>query len=298
MATNEAMKSALQTSAPQKSLVQMINESAKELGRALPAHLNADRITRIATTACRTNPKLLQCSPESFLGALFTSAQMGLEPVAGMAYLIPFSNSKKKPDGTWHKVLEAQFVVGYKGLIDLFYRHAKAVEIVWGVVHENDEFEFEYGSNAILRHRPKLTDRGTVIAYWVQATLSNGGKPFKVMSHEDCMAHGREHSKTFDKKTNSFYNDSPWHNEPQAMCLKTVLIQLAKILPLSVELQRAISADESSRDFRDVIKDGLDAPSKTEWKDEVPGEESPATVEPLPPGVSVQKKDEDIPFGE
>lgn len=279
MATQADMTKAIAEKAadPAESMVALINKSAKELGRALPAHLNPERITRIAVTEIRKNPKLALCSQESFLGALFTSAQTGLELVAGRAYIIPFQNSRKKADGSWHKVYEAQFVIGYKGLADLFYRHEKAVQLDWGVVYSNDEFEFEFGTNAFLRHRPKLTDRGNVVAYWVQAGLSGGGKPFKVMSHAECMAHGQEHSKTWVSKEWSeekrrmvdcephFAKDSPWFKEPESMCLKTVLIQLAKLLPLSVELQRAISVDESSRDFRDALRVGLDAPSTTAW---------------------------------
>ena len=49
------------------------------------------------------------------------------------------------------------------------------------------------------------------------------------------------------------------------MALKTVLVQLAKLLPLSVELQRAISADETSRDFRAGIENALDLPVTTDW---------------------------------
>jgi recombinational DNA repair protein RecT len=51
------------------------------------------------------------------------------------------------------------------------------------------------------------------------------------------------------------------------MCLKTVLIQLAKLLPLSVELQRALGADETSREYRSGIEDALDLPDTTAWQE-------------------------------
>jgi recombination protein RecT len=87
------------------------------------------------------------------------------------------------------------------------------------------------------------------------------------------MAHGRQHSKTFDAKTGQFYPASPWAKEPDAMCLKTVLIQLAKLLPLSIELQRAISADETSREYREGIDDALDIPAQ-DWEIEKPNNEN------------------------
>ena len=80
-----------------------------------------------------------------------------------------------------------------------FYRHEKAVELAWGIVHENDEFSYELGTGASLKHKPALKDRGSPIAYWVMAKLNNGGKPFAVMSYDDCKAHGLKHSKSVDK---------------------------------------------------------------------------------------------------
>lgn len=269
-ATDQTTKAITNTAKP-LTIRDLINKQAKELGRALPSHMSPERLVRIALTCIRTNPKLAQCTPESLLGTLFTAAQLGIEPVAGRAYLIPFSNSRKKPDGSWHKILEAQYVMGYKGIVELYYRHDKAVQLDWGVVRENDDFQYELGTASFLKHRPALTNRGKVIGYYAVATLKNGGKPFMFMSVEDCMSHGREHSKTYDKKTSSFYSDSPWATDPDSMCLKTVLLQLAKLLPLSVELQRALAADETTRHFNPDIPDALDVPSETDWsEDEIP----------------------------
>lgn len=247
------------------SLRELIEKSAKELGRSLPKHMNPERMVRIALTTIRMNPELGKCTPESFLGALFTASQLGIEPVGGRAYLLPFRNSRKKPDGSWHSVLEAQFVLGYKGLAEMFYRHDKSVQLEWGIVHEKDEFEFEKGTSSYLKHKPVLTKRGAPVAYYVVATLSNGGKVFEIMSREDCLAHGKKHSKTVDKKSGEFYAASPWATSTDSMCLKTVLVQLCKVLPLSVELQKAIQNDESSRDYRYGVQDVLDVPSTTAW---------------------------------
>ena len=265
--TNEVGKELSKTDNGSSDLRTLIEKSAKELGRALPEHLRSDRLVRIALTCVRQNPELGRCTPESFLGALFTAAQLGIEPVGGRAYLLPFRNSRKKPDGSWHSVLEAQFVLGYKGLAEMFYRHDKSVQLEWGIVHQNDEFDFEKGTSSYLKHKPILTNRGEPIAYYVVASLNNGGKVFEIMSREDCLAHGRKHSKTIDKKTGEFYAASPWSTSPDSMCLKTVLVQLCKVLPLSVELQKAIQVDESSRDYRHGVKDVVDVPSTTNWVD-------------------------------
>lgn len=272
MSKADEVTKAIQAAPKAVSVQELINKNVKELGRALPDHMNPERLARIALTCIRLNPKLGQCTPESFMGALFTAAQIGIEPVAGRAYILPFQNSRKKADGSWHSVLEAQFLLGYKGMAELFYRHEKAVDLAWGIVHENDEFTCEMGTNAALRHKPAMKERGKPIAYWVMATLKSGGKPFAVMSHEDCRSHGLKHSKSVDRKTGDFLASSPWATSFDSMALKTVLVQLAKLLPLSVELQKAITADESSREFRAGVEDVLDLPDTTTWNNPVEAE--------------------------
>lgn len=281
MANVEATKAALQQKAPAKDLRLLIKEAATELSLALPEHMRAERLVRIALTCIRQTPKLASCTPESFLGALFTAAQLGIEPIAGRAYLLPFFNSKKKEDGTWHKVLEAQFVMGYKGLSELFYRHEKAVMLSWGVVKTNDLFEYELGTSAFLKHRPVAGDRGATYAFYVMADVGKA-KPFHVMTLEECLEHGKKHSKTFDKKSGKFYEDSPWVTNTEAMCLKTCLIQLGKVLPLSFELQRAIEQDETSREYRKGVQDILETPSTTTWNE--PVQIDAPKEEPIDPG--------------
>jgi len=244
----------------------VIRSSVKELARALPSHLNADRIARIALTSIRLNPELAKCTHESFLGSLFVLAQIGIEPIAGRAYLLPFNN-KKKMGNDWKTLKEVQAVIGYKGLIELFYRNDAALSIDTQTVYANDDFEYEYGTNSFLKHKPKMTDRGNVIGYYAVAKMRGGASIFKYMSLEECMEHGKKHSKTFNQKLGEFSSYSPWTTEPDAMCKKTVLIQLSKLLPLSVEIQRAIQVDETSRHYRKGINDALDLPDETDWNE-------------------------------
>lgn len=266
MSTVDAVKNALTQAPKSVPLQDLIQQSVKELGRALPSHLSPDRLVRIALTTIRLNPTLAQCTPESFLGSLFTLAQLGLEPVAGRAYLLPFNN-KRKIGGEWKSIMEVQALVGYKGLVELFYRHEKAVMLTWGVVHEGDDFQYQKGTGQFLHHTPAQKKRGEIMGYWVAAKLQNGGEPFEYMTKDECMAHGAKHSKTYDKNGGKFYDSSPWAKEPEAMCLKTVLIQLAKLLPLSMELQQAIANDETSRDFRRGVSDVLDIAPTTNWEE-------------------------------
>lgn len=269
---------------PAPSLQTLINSSVKELSRATKDQLDADRLARIALTNIRITPDLAKCTPESFLGALFTSAQIGIEPVGGRAYLLPFNN-KRKINGEWKTIREVQFIMGYKGLVELFFRHTKSVMLSWGVVHEKDEFAYEYGTNAFLKHIPARSERGMVQGYWVMAQITNGGKPFMFMTAAECLEHGKKHSKTYDGK--NFYDNSPWNKNVESMSLKTVLIQLSKLLPLSVEIQQAIAADETSREFRKGIDNAFDLPDTTNWNET-----------PTQPEEGEKPEDPKIEFGE
>lgn len=260
------------------TIEEYVESKKTEISQLLPANMTIDRFLRIAYTALRLNPKLADCTQQSIVGALFQSAQLGLEPnVEGQAYIIPYTNTKYQ-NGKKVFVTEAQFQMGYKGYIELFYRHGSAASIDMHAVYENDIFEYSYGTDAYIKHCPKFKDRGQVVAFYAIARLRNGGSVFKVMSVDECLEHGKTHSKCYitkewDKFNNRyvpvephFEPNSPWAKDFNAMCKKTVLIQLAKILPKSIELQRAIAMDNTTKSF--IRKDMFEVPDETNWDSE------------------------------
>ena len=264
--TEQIKQQALVKKQKSRSIPELIKLSLNELGKALPAHLNAERLGRIALTTMRLNPALAECTPESFLGALFQSAQLGLEPnVEGQAYLIPYTNSKKVGN-EWIKVKEVQFQIGYKGYIELFYRHELSCTLDMHRVFSNDEFDYSYGTDSFLKHKPCVNgDRGDVIGYYAVAKLRNGSI-FKYMTKTECIEHGQTHSKSFDKVKKEFDKNSPWSKEPDAMCKKTVLIQLMKLLPKSVEIQKALAMDNTTKSKVNI--DMFNIKDETNWNDE------------------------------
>lgn len=266
MSNVETVKQQVAEMKPMQGLKELVEKSAKEIGRALPQHMRPERVVRIAITCINNNPQLANCTPSSFMGSLFAMAQLGLEPVGGRCYLLPFNN-KRKVGNEWKTVKEVQLVVGYKGYVDLFYRHEAAISIDGHTVYEKDSFDYEYGINPMLKHRPAEGDRGKEKGYYVVAKLRGGGNVFRYMTREECMEHGRKHSKTWDNEKQQFHPSSPWNKESGPMCLKTVLLQTSKFLPLSIEIQQAIAADESSRDYREGVQNTLDLPITTSWEE-------------------------------
>ncbi|HEJ2203269.1 TPA: recombinase RecT, partial [Pseudomonas aeruginosa] len=108
-----------------------------QMALALPKHMTADRLARIALTEIRKVPALAKCNQESFLGAVMQCAQLGLEPgnALGHAYLLPFGNGKAK-DG----LSNVQLIIGYRGMIDLARRSGQIVSLTARTVHQNDQF--------------------------------------------------------------------------------------------------------------------------------------------------------------
>lgn len=198
-----------------------------EISKALPKVITPERFSRMVTTALTTTPKLQSCTAQSFIGSMLQAAQLGLEPNTplGQAYLIPYGN-------------QCQFQIGYKGMMDLAHRSGEIKNIEAHVVYENDEFEFEYGLNSDLKHKPTLGERGNPVWVYAVYRLINGGYGFEVMSYEDCMKHGQKYSKT--------YKNGPWQSEPQEMAKKTMIKKVLKYAPMKSDF---VTADEKVYHF-------------------------------------------------
>jgi len=201
------------------TVLELIQKMIPEVKKAIPKHLDPSRLARIFITEIRRNPKLLSCSKESLLASLMLSAQLGLEPgVLGHCYLVPYGN-------------ECQFIIGYKGMIELARRSGQISTIYAETVYENDEFEYELGLNPSIRHKPALKDRGKPIAYYGVAKFKDGGYYIKVMSKEDI-----EKRRKRSPAVNTAH--SPWNNpdDYDQMAKKTVIREMFKYLPISPEI--------------------------------------------------------------
>lgn len=213
-----------------------------QIKAALPRHMTAERMARIATTEMRKVPKLGQCDPMSFLGAVIQCAQLGLEPgnALGHAYILPF-DKREKVGGQWKTVrTEAQVIIGYRGMIDLARRSGQIVSIDARAVYEGDKFDCQLGLEPRVEHVPdwqnaNRADPAKLRFVYAVAKLKDGGVQFDVMSRAEVEGI-RARSKSAD--------NGPWVTDFPAMALKTVVRRLFKFLPVSIEIQRAVGLDE------------------------------------------------------
>lgn len=230
---------------PASTMKAYITRMKGEIAKALPSVMTPERFTRIVTSAISTTPQLAQTTPQSFLGAMMTAAQLGLEPNTplGQAYLLPYKN---------HGRLECQFQLGYKGLIDLAYRSGQVTIIQAHEVRENDEFSYSFGLEPTLHHVPARGDRGNVICYYAMFRTKDGGFGFEVMSREDVEAHARQYSKSYG---NGY---SPWSTNFDEMAKKTVLKKCLKYAPLKSDFVRAVASDETIK--TEIAEDMTEVP--------------------------------------
>jgi recombination protein RecT len=215
----------------QKDIIQLIRRNKPELEKLLGPSLTVEAFETATMTYLRMNPKLLECNPYSIVGGLRLGAQLGLSlgPL-GHFYLAPHAG-------------EAVFILGYRGMVELAYRSGKLRRITATVVRDGDDFQFRYGTRAVLDHVPQGSpgDREWLAVYAV-AELTNGGKPFEVLYPEDVEA--RRKRSALGKQ-----NKGPWETDTEAMWRKSAVRQLQRWLPQTPESAHGLATDETVPDL-------------------------------------------------
>lgn len=245
----------------------LVKSMQGEIAKALPSVLTPERFTRITLSALSANRKLQECTPTSFLGAMMTAAQLGVEPNTplGQAYLIPYRN---------HGTMECQFQLGYKGLLDLAYRSGEVQSIQAHEVREHDEFRYQFGLEPTLVHVPAQRDRGEVTHYYAIWRGKDGAFGFEVMSREDVEAHAKKFSQS--------YGNGPWKSNFDEMAKKTVLKKVLKYAPVKSDFATAVVVDETYRE-RDTETGEVFTAGWAEVPEEdagAAGEQAPIDVDP------------------
>lgn len=241
-----------------------------EIQRALPKHMNPERMSRIALTAFRQTPKLAECDPLTVFAAVVQSAQLGLEVgLMGEAHLVPFNG-------------KCQLIPGYQGLMKLARNSGLVEDIYAHEVRANDDFEMTLGLQRTLTHRPKMDGgfpasdetRGDIVGFYAVAVFKDGTRSFVAMSRHE-VDHIRDNSKGY-QAAKKYKKESPWDTDYVAMGVKTVIRRLCKFMPKSPELAQALALDDTAARGKDQginLTDAIEgnwtpAPDAEEPKDE------------------------------
>jgi recombination protein RecT len=227
--------------APQDSfqglITKQLTSQFKAIQSLVPKHVTPERLCRISLNAVSRNPKLMDCAPETIVGAIVNCASLGLEPnLLGHAYIVPFWNNKTGK-------MEAQFQIGYKGALDLIRRTGQVSTISAHEVYEGDKFEYAYGLDEKLVHIPSGEDDESKITHFYAAyKLKDGGTGFIVTTRAQMDKHRDKFTKSKNKQGVVF---GPWADHYVSMALKSVILKLIKYMPISIEQNDTQAAMEA-----------------------------------------------------
>lgn len=201
------------------------NESVKLrfkeiLGQKAPGFISS------ILSVTNSNTLLQNAEPQSIMNAAVIAATLDL-PIngsLGFAYIVPYKD-------------QAQFQIGYKGLVQLAmrsgqYKTINVAEVYEGEIKSENRFtgEYEFGE--------KTSDK--VVGYMAYFRLTNGFEKYMYMTREEAERHGKKYSQTFKRGIGL------WATDFNAMAKKTVLkMLLSKFGILSIEMQRGIQFDQS-----------------------------------------------------
>lgn len=219
-------------------------KGARRLTSSLGNEEDTRRLMAAALNSLAKTPTLAECTFESFIRCLLTSAEFRLYPGAsGECAYVPFNNSRAQ-------CKEATWIMQYQGACQLLYRSGMVKDIEAEIVCDKDYFDFQRGSNRKLTFQPadgSLEERGEWIGAYCLIRNIYGGEHIRFLSAKDIMS-----IKARSRASGS--RESPWNSEHAGdrawMWMKTVLKQAAKLAPRSAAtsavIGQALEVDEES----------------------------------------------------
>ena len=262
-------KLATQSQAPKMTVAQFFEREIPNIAAVMPKNtMDPTRMAKLAIQIWTGNPKLAACDKNSFIAALLTCAQFGLEPNTplGQAHIIPYGN-------------KATFQLGYQGLLALAYRTNEYTRIYVREVYKDDEFEVRYGLFEDLIHVPSEdgpADGELPTHIYAVYHLKNGGYGYEVWSWNKIIKHAQRFSKSYTK------SDGQWKVNPVAMAKKTVLIAVLKYAPKSLEMLQAQEVDETTQDAVGAKREYMEADYTINNEVTEPAEAVPAKTQDAP----------------
>ena len=184
-----------------------------------------------------SNKALSECDPSTTMFACLkaTALALPLDPALGMAWVIPFKDTK-------NNITVATFQVGARAWVQLALRTGMYQNINVRDVREGEIIDEDFVSgNKVFRKLPDDVRLATpIIGYVAMFKLTNGFEKQLYMSVAELEAHAKRYSQTY-RKGYGLWAD----NEMKpAMYEKTILKRLlSKYGVLSVEMQQAIKSD-------------------------------------------------------
>lgn len=200
------------------------------------------------TSLVANNKALQECEPVTLLyaGIKATALNLPLDSNLGFAYVIPYKNTKEGKT-------EAQFQLGYKGLIQLAIRSGQFRNLNVTDVRDGELKHFDLLSGTLEFEAMPNRDELPIIGYVAYFELVNGFTKCLYMTHSEVEKHAQNYSQTYSSKNEYVRKSSKWTTDFDIMAKKTVIkLLLSRYAPLSIEMQQAITFDQSVQRDADV----------------------------------------------
>lgn len=231
---------ATQSANPLASFSNFMDKFKPQLALAIPKHLSADRMARLALTAFSTNAQLQQCDAKSIAASIMTAGQLGLEPgVNGQGYLIPYKTT-------------CTFVPGWKGLVDLVSRSGRGT-VYTGVIFKDQTYTFTDGArrDLVIHNETDLEDPEDMTHAYAIGWVKDAAMPIIELWTVEKI---RKHRDKYNKVGSKHYSFRDW----EMYCRKIPLLQVLKYMPQSIELSNAIAVTHAGEAGRAVtIENGI-----------------------------------------
>jgi recombination protein RecT len=238
-----------QSQSKQLTVVDTIRKLEPEFKLALPAHIPAEKFTRVAVTAVNSNPDLLKedIDKRSLLGAVTKAAQDGLILDGREAALVVFKTKEGK---------KVQYLPMVAGVLKKMRNSGEISNISYGLVYrkEYDAGRFKYikGDTESLTHDPILfEDKGDMIGVYAVVTLKDGAKVREFMDMQQ-LKKVQATSKTGDSEY------GPWKKWFEEMCVKSVLKKVSKLCPQSSDIDQVMREDDDGDDWTPATISAID----------------------------------------
>lgn len=251
----------LAASKPKFSTVIKSNTYQNLIKQTLGNPKKAERYTAAIMSAVATNPQLQNCEAKTILSGSLLAESLNLahSPQLGQYYLVPF---KVKAKNGIPEHYDAQFILGYKGYIQLAirsgnYKKINVMEIKDGELVSYDPFNEEI----VLQPIQDVDEREQTetIGYYAMFEYINGFKKVIYWSKKQMLQHADKYSPAFSKSAyeklqngeipnNEMWKYSSfWYKDFDGMAKKTLIRQLiGKWGVMSAEMTQAMELDNNS----------------------------------------------------
>ena len=271
MSNSEALSTAKQS--PKFSVAISTTGYKNLINNTLGDPERAKRFIASITSAVAVNPQLQDCDAGTILaGALLgESLNLSPSPQLGQYYLVPFK-SKAKYDKQGNVIqpetARAQFILGYKGYIQLAVRSGQYKKLNVLEIKENELIRFDPLNEEIecdLIDDYEAREGAQTIGYYAMFEYINGFRKAIYWSREKMMAHADTFSPAYSaaahKKLQAgeipdkdkWKYSSFWYKNFDDMAKKTMLRQLiSRWGIMSTELQQAFIQDSTLAEVGDA----------------------------------------------